>query len=157
MKRRKSTNYLNKSDLLVQIRLSKDNNNRMNDELAKMLTLLTKKYAKSSKYARYSYREDMEAFAVMMLVNTWYKFNEERSDNPFAFYTQCVKNSFVHFLKQEKKQRNVRDKILVKHGMNPSHTFMLEYEEEREAARLSISESGTTDTSGHVENKPLYE
>lgn len=153
VKKKRATNYLNKRDLLVQIRLSKEQDH-MNDTLAKMLTMMTKKYAKSPQFAGYSYREDMEAFAMMMLVNTWYKFNEERSDNPFAFYTQCIKNSFVHFLKQEKKQRNIRDEMLVSTGLNPSHTFMLEYEERE---RHALNEDIPQPPPSKEEKSPLYE
>lgn len=128
----------------------------MNDELAKMLTALTTKYAKSPQFSGYSYREDMEAFAMMMLVKTWYKFDENRSDNPFAFYTQCVKNSFVHFLKQEKKQRNIRDEILVSTGLNPSNTFMLEYED-AERERHSLQEDLQHIEPPKEKQKPLYE
>jgi len=75
-----------------------------------------------------TYNEDMQAYAMMMLVKTWNNFNPEKSNNPFAFFTQCIKNSFLQFLKVEKNQRNIRDKMLVNQGMNPSHTYQIEHE-----------------------------
>lgn len=154
---KRKVNYLNKRDLLKQVVLSKTENDwKMNDELAKMLSALTTKYAKSPQFSGYSYREDMEAFAMMMLVKTWFKFDENRSDNPFAFYTQCVKNSFILFLKQEKRQRNIRDEMLIGSGLNPSHTYMLEYEEgerERHALQDEIVHQETPQEIA----KPLYE
>lgn len=156
---KRKTNYLNKRDLLIQVKLSKESptGQIMNAELAKMLTVLTQKYAKSPQFSRYSYREDMEAFALMMLVKTWFKFDENRSDNPFAFYTQCIKNSFVHFLKQEKKQRNIRDEMLINSGLNPSHTFMIEAEEKN---RLLAEERNYTESERIPKSEkstPLYE
>lgn len=155
---KRKVNYLNKKDLLAQVVLSKQSptGQIMNTELAKMLTALTKKYAKSPQFSGYSYREDMEAFAMMMLVKTWYKFDENRSDNPFAFYTQCVKNSFVHFLKQEKKQRNIRDEMLVSKGLNPSHTFMIEYED-AEKERHALQEDIHHPEPPKEKATPLYE
>lgn len=73
-----------------------------------------------------SYNEDMQAYAMLMLVRTWDSFDPNKSNNPFAFYTQCIKNSFVQYLNQEKRQRNIRDLLLVDQGMNPSYGFQEE-------------------------------
>lgn len=70
-----------------------------------------------------TYNEDMQAYAMFMLARTWNSFNPEKSNNPFAFFTQCIKNSFIQYLNQEKRQRNIRDLLLVDQGLNPSHTF----------------------------------
>ena len=45
-------------------------------------------------------------------------------NNPFAFFTQCIKHSFIQYLNQEKRQRNIRDLILVDQGLNPSFSFL---------------------------------
>ena len=129
-KKKKKVKYLNNADLLKQVKLSKEQG-KMSDELAKMLTMLTHNFSKQSKFANYTYNQDMRAYAMMMLVRTWHKFNEEQSNNPFAFYTQCVKNSFIQYLNQEKRQRVIRDEILVKKGLTPSFNYQLEYESSR--------------------------
>ena len=103
----------------------------MNDELAKMLQTLTANFGKRDIFAGYTYNEDMQAYAMMMLVRTWHKFDETKYNNPFAFYTQCVKSSFIQYLNQEKRQRVIRDEILVKKGLTPSFTYQLEYEKSR--------------------------
>ena len=114
--------YINKKELLGEIIMCRETG-EMSVKLANMLALLTKKYASSSQYAGYTFNEDMQAYAMMMLVKTWKAFDPAKSDNPFAFYTQCIKNSFNQMLNKEKKHRNVRDKLLVKHGMTPSFTY----------------------------------
>lgn len=78
-----------------------------------------------------TYNDDMQGYASMMLVKTWDKFNPEKSSNAFAFFTQCVKNSFIQFLKQERRQRDIRDEVLVSNGLNPSFTFTAAYEEQQ--------------------------
>ena len=125
--RKKGKFYINKKELLAEI-IECRKTDDMSFKLATMLTLLTKKYASSSQYAGYTFNEDMQAYAMMMLVKTWRAFNPEKSDNPFAFFTQCIKNSFNQMLNKEKKHRNVRDQLLVKHGMTPSFTFQAENE-----------------------------
>jgi len=117
--------YLNNKDLLKQVVLSKEQGT-MNDELAKMLMMLTSKYAKRSNFIGYSFNEDMQGYALMQLVKTWSSFNCEKYDNPFAYYTQSIKNSFKQFLNKEKIQRIVRDELLVDTGLNPSYTYLRE-------------------------------
>lgn len=156
-KKRRSHNYIDKKELMAQILVSKQvgDGKRMNDELAKMLTKMAQEFAKSPQFFGYTFREDMQAFAVMSLVGTWYKFDENRSNNPFAFYTQCIKNSFLHFLKQEKKQRNIRDEILVTSGMNPSHTYMIEAEEKNRL--LAEERNAARELKKEDRKEPLYE
>lgn len=122
----KKKNYLNNKDLLEQIKLSKAQG-KMTNELAKMLQLLCYRYANKGNYINYTYNEDMQAYAMMMLCKTWNAFDPAKSDNPFAFYTQCIKHSFSQYLNAEKKQRDVRDAILVDNGMNPSFTYQMEH------------------------------
>lgn len=139
---RKSKNYLNNKDLLAQVVMSKETKPepRMSDTLARMLQMLCKRYASRGQFASYTYNEDMQAYAMMMLVRTWNSFKPEKSSNPFAFYTQCIKNSFIQFLKLEQYQRDVRDKILVTHGLSPSHGYT-----EREKGTIKEKEKKKVD------------
>ena len=142
---KRKANYLNNKDLLKQVVLSKKQG-KMTDELAKMLMLLTARYGKKGNFANYTYNEDMQAFAIMALVKTWNSFNPERSQNPFAFFTQCIKHSFLQYLKMEKKQRSIRDELLVDSGLTPSYNYQMEYEEHQ---RLAHDEE---DHEQHMEN-----
>lgn len=155
MARKRKTPYLNNKDLLKELLASKELG-KMNNELAKMLMTLVKKYAKSPQFSGYSYREDMEAFALMMLTRTWMKFDENRSTNVFAWATQCSKNSFIHYLKYEKKHRNIRDASLVGVGLNPSNTYMREYEES-EKERHALQEEIEHPDPPKEKETPLYE
>jgi len=124
--KKKGKYYIDRKVLMAAVIASKEKD-QMSDTLAAMLTLLTKKYASSSKYAGYTFNEDMQAYAVMMLVRTWRAFKPDKSDNPFGFYTQCIKNSFNQYLNQEKKHRNVRDVLMVKNGLTPSLNYQMEH------------------------------
>jgi DNA-directed RNA polymerase specialized sigma24 family protein len=114
--------YLNNKDLLAEVKKSK-RKGEMSDRLARMLQMLCARYAKKGNFINYTYNQDMQAYAMMMLVRTWNSFNPEKSSNPFAFFTQCIKNSFIQYLNQEKRQRNIRDLALVDQGLNPSFGF----------------------------------
>lgn len=125
--RKRKSKYIDKKELLAEVIHAREVGT-MTDKLAKLLQLLTKQYATSARFASYSYNDDMQSYAMMMLVRTWNRFNPERSDNAFAFYTQCIKNSFKQYLKDEKKHRVVRDELLLKQGLTPSFNYQMENE-----------------------------
>ncbi|PPD55721.1 MAG: hypothetical protein CTY12_00245 [Methylotenera sp.] len=114
--------YLNNKELLIAVRESKEMG-KMSNRLATMLQLLCAKYATKGNFVNYTYNDDMQAYALLMLVRTWNSFDLNKSSNPFAFYTQCIKNSFTQYLNQEKRQRTIRDLLLVDQGLNPSFGF----------------------------------
>jgi len=58
----------------------------------------------------------------LQLTQIGLQFDESKSDNPFAYYTAAVTNSFVRIINIEKRNQNVRDDILEMNGMNPSWT-----------------------------------
>jgi len=123
---KKKTSYIKNKDLLAEVIVCKKEG-VMSVKLATMLQLLTSRYGRSSQFCGYTFNEDMQAYAMMMLCKTWNGFNPERSNNPFAYYTQCIKSSFKQFLNREKVQRVVRDELLVNQGLNPSFTYTSEH------------------------------
>ena len=116
------TFYLSNKELLAAVIEAKEKG-FMTDKLARMLQLLCSKYAKKGSFINYSYNDDMQSYAMMMLVRTWHSFNPEKTNNPFAFFTQCIKNSFIQYLNQERRQRSIRDELLIDQGLNPSFNY----------------------------------
>lgn len=127
LKREKATStkghYVTNAQLLEVIERDKANNNILSNQLAKYLHMIAEKYSFSPSFANYSFREDMVAVAVLNLCANWYKFNPEKSDNPFSFYTTACFRSFLQYLADEKKHREIKDKLLVDAGSNPSFSF----------------------------------
>lgn len=121
-KRKRVKNYVNNADLLIQYKLSRVQD-RMTEEFAKMLQTVAQRYALKGSYRNYSYVDDMQSYAMMMVVRTWRSFDPAKSSNPFAFFTQCIKNSFKQYLKTEKKAHDIRDELLLAAGLNPSHSY----------------------------------
>lgn len=117
--------YLTNARLLPEVIRSKELG-RLTDELAEMLMMLTRKYAMRPCFSGYTYREDMVSEALANLCQNALKFNPEKSDNPFSFYTSCINNSFLQFLNIEKKHRRIRDQLLIDMGENPSYNFQEE-------------------------------
>jgi DNA-directed RNA polymerase specialized sigma subunit len=115
--------YVTNAQLLEEIQACKNNGNKLSSKLAGYLHMIAERYSYSSSFGGYSFREDMVSFAVVNLATNWYKFDPAKSDNPFAFYTTAVYRSFLQYLADEKKQRDIRDNLLIDAGANPSFSF----------------------------------
>lgn len=98
---------------------SKDHGNITN-KLARMYMMLCQKYSMKFNWRGYSYRDEMEASAILQLTYVGLRFNEAKSSNPFAYYTQTMSNAFCRILNGEKRSQNVRDDLLEMNNMSPS-------------------------------------
>jgi len=127
-KRRKRVNYLSNKELLIEFKKSKEQG-QMTDKFAHMLQLLVYRISKKGNFVNYTYLDDMRSYAIVMLMNTWDRFDPEKSDkpNPFAYYTTCIQNSYIQILNQEKRQRTIRDELMVKQGLTPSFSYQDEH------------------------------
>jgi hypothetical protein len=75
-----------------------------------------------------TYNEEMQGQALLQLSQIGLQFDESRSENPFAYYTSAVQNSFTRILNTEKRNQNIRDDLLIMHGSTPSYTRQTENE-----------------------------
>lgn len=96
--------------------------------LANMFIKLVSRYSTKPNWRGYSYLEDMKSQALLQLSFAGLKFDESRSDNPFAFFTQIIKNCFRGTIIDEKKKQDLRDELLMAAGSAPSHTKQIEHE-----------------------------
>ena len=95
---------------------------RATNELAKMWLKLVDRYATRGNVRGYTYNDEMKGQAILQLSQIGLQFDESKSNNPFAYYTAAVTNSFVRVINLEKRNQNIRDDILEMNDMNPSHT-----------------------------------
>lgn len=100
---------------------SKDHG-RITENLGKMYIKLSERYAQRSNWRGYTYVEEMRGQAVLQLSQIGLQFDESKSENPFAYYTAAVTNSFTRVLNLEKKSQNIRDDLLEIAGLTPSLT-----------------------------------
>lgn len=98
------------------------------NRLARMYMTLVDRYSQKPNWRGYSYLEEMKNQALLQLIQVGLKFDESRSQNPFAYYTTTMTNSFTGVFHKEKRNQNIRDDILIMHGQTPSNTRMIEHE-----------------------------
>ena len=95
---------------------------RATNELARMWLKLVDRYATRGNVRGYTYNDEMKGQAILQLSQIGLQFDESKSNNPFAYYTAAVTNSFVRVINLEKRNQNIRDDILEMNDMNPSYS-----------------------------------
>ena len=113
---------------------SKDHG-RITENLGKMYIKLSERYAQRSNWRGYTYIDEMKGQAILQLSQIGLQFDESKSENPFAYYTAAVTNSFTRILNLEKKSQNIRDDLLEENGLTPSLTRQNQHEYAEETAR----------------------
>ena len=95
---------------------------QITNTLARMMIKLCERYATRGNVRGYTYNDEMKGQAILQLTQIGLQFDESKSDNPFAYFTAAVTNSFVRVINVEKRNQNIRDDILEMNGMNPSYS-----------------------------------
>jgi hypothetical protein len=94
----------------------------MTAKLAHMFIKLCERYATRSNWRGYTYNDEMRSQALLQLSQIGLQFDEAKSQNPFAYYTAAITNSFTRVLNIEKRNQNIRDDILEMNNYSPSYT-----------------------------------
>ena len=67
-------------------------------------------------FVNYMFREDMISDGIENCVQYIENFNPEKSKNPFAYFTQIIYYAFLRRIQKEKRQLEIKNKILDKSG-----------------------------------------
>ncbi len=113
--------------------------------LANMYIKLVERYSQRSNWRGYTYIDEMRGQALLQLTQVGLQFNEDKSDNPFAYFTAVVNNSFTRVLNTEKKNQGLRDDLLESIGQSPSWTRQLEHEMKSQERWQKIKSTPITD------------
>ena len=65
-------------------------------------------------FVNYMFKDDMICDGIENCVRYVHNFNPEKSKNPFAYFTQIIYYAFLRRIQQEKKQLEIKNKILEK-------------------------------------------
>lgn len=114
---------------------------RITPKLAKMFMMLCQRYSMRSNWRGYTYVDEMRSQALLQLSQIGLQFDESKSQNPFAYYTAAITNSFTRVLNLEKRNQNIRDDLLIEAGQSPSWTRQIEHEMKMKALDDSIPQA----------------
>ncbi len=128
--------YIIKNDKAVEVGRSHSKDGEfcqtqgaLTEKLAGMFLLLVNRYSQRANWRGYSYVDEMIGQSLLQLSEMSLKFDESKSDNPFAYYTRIIQNSFTRVLNTEKKNQREKDEILINRGQLPSFSRQMEHEE----------------------------
>jgi DNA-directed RNA polymerase specialized sigma24 family protein len=126
MAKRKTENYVNNKDFLdalmvyrkmvmeaEQNGLSKP---RVPSYIGECFLKIATHLSYKPNFVNYMFREDMICDGIENCLQYIHNFNPEKSTNPFAYFTQIIYFAFLRRISKEKKQLEIKDKILEKSG-----------------------------------------
>ena len=67
-------------------------------------------------FINYTYRDDMISDGIENCLRYMSNFNPNKSNNPFAYFTQIIYYAFIRRIQKEKKQQDVKAKLIANSG-----------------------------------------
>jgi DNA-directed RNA polymerase specialized sigma24 family protein len=68
------------------------------------------------------FKDDMISDGIENCIQYLHNFNPEKSTNPFAYFTQIIHYAFLRRIQREKRQLEIKNKILEKTGFDEVFT-----------------------------------
>jgi len=68
-------------------------------------------------FINYTYRDDMISDGIENCLQYMSNFDPDKSNNPFAYFTQIIYYAFIRRIQKEKKQMQVKAKIIANAGV----------------------------------------
>ena len=68
-------------------------------------------------FINYTYKEDMISDGIENCLQYMDNFNPDKSNNPFAYFTQIIYYAFIRRIQKEKKQIQIKSKLIANTGV----------------------------------------
>ena len=69
-------------------------------------------------FINYTYKEDMISDGIENCLQYVSNFDPNKSNNPFAYFTQIIYYAFIRRIQKEKKQTTIKQKLILKSGLD---------------------------------------
>ena len=126
MPRKKSEHYVNNKQLLealivyrAKVAHAKENDlpkPRITNYLGECFLKIATHLSYKPNFVNYMFRDDMISDGIENCVQYIHNFDPEKSRNPFAYFTQIIHYAFLRRIQKEKKQLDIKTKIIEKSG-----------------------------------------
>ena len=126
MAKKKSEHYVNNRELLealivyrAKVKEAEENDlpkPRITNYLGSCFLKIATHLSYKPNFVNYMFREDMICDGIENCVQYIENFNPEKSKNPFAYFTQIIYYAFLRRIQKEKRQLEIKNKILDKSG-----------------------------------------
>lgn len=78
--------------------------------IGESIILICSNLAKKPNFSGYTYKHDMISDGIMDCIAAVDKFDPDKTNNPFAYFTQIAWNAFLRRIQKEKKQTYIKHK-----------------------------------------------
>lgn len=131
-KRKRSVHYVNNQDFLnalIEYRRNVELAQQRGDPKPQITNYLGECFLKIAthlsfkpNFVNYIFKEDMISDGIENCVQYIHNFDPEKSQNPFAYFTQIIHYAFLRRIQKEKKQLEIKNKILERTGFDEVFT-----------------------------------
>ena len=128
MPRKKSEHYVNNKELLEEhivyrekVAIAKEKDlpkPRITNYLGSCFLKIATHLSYKPNFVNYMFRDDMISDGIENCVQYIHNFDPEKSRNPFAYFTQIIHYAFLRRIQKEKKQLDIKNKIIEKTGFD---------------------------------------
>ena len=128
MPKKKSEHYVNNKQLLEalivyreKVAHAKENDlpkPRITNYLGECFLKIATHLSYKPNFVNYMFRDDMISDGIENCVQYIHNFDPEKSRNPFAYFTQIIHYAFLRRIQREKKQMEIKNKILERSGFD---------------------------------------
>lgn len=80
--------------------------------IGECLWMIANRLSSKPNFARYPYREEMVGDGIENCIAYFDNFNPEKTNNPFAYFTQIIYYAFLRRIQKEKKQLYIKYKVM---------------------------------------------
>jgi hypothetical protein len=131
-KRKRSEHYVNNKEFLAALIEYKKNieiaklegkpKPRITNYLGECFLKIATHLSFKPNFVNYMFKDDMICDGIENCVQYIHNFNPEKSQNPFAYFTQIIHFAFLRRIQKEKKQLEIKNKILERTGYDQVFT-----------------------------------
>ena len=119
----KAEHYVNNKEFLaamVEYKKSVDKaqkagkkNPRVPDYVGECFLKIANHLSYRPNFINYTFRDDMISDGIENCLQYLNNFNPEKSNNPFAYFTQIIYYAFIRRIQKEKKQTTIKHKLIM--------------------------------------------
>jgi hypothetical protein len=127
-KRKRSVHYVNNKEFLAaliayreSVQLAEqrgDPKPQITNYLGECFLKIATHLSFKPNFVNYIFKDDMISDGIENCVQYIHNFDPEKSQNPFAYFTQIIHYAFLRRIQKEKKQLEIKNKILEKTGFD---------------------------------------
>lgn len=127
-KRKRSVHYVNNKDFLIALieykkaieiaELEGNPKPRITNYLGECFLKIATHLSYKPNFVNYIFKDDMISDGIENCVQYIHNFNPEKSQNPFAYFTQIIHYAFLRRIQKEKKQLDIKTKIIERTGFD---------------------------------------